>query len=810
MCARISFSVDSLSPSLLLSSIRSNVFVFLSKLNLSTISLDDLLYLLRKFLHYLFRSLVYTSKIVYYLLAPGLVLEIMFRHWVALVCMYGGVYFIKPCIVPVVRLITEYAASFFHTLGDSYYFRHKELEEAMHDAVTYDAWSASAKELDVLEGKAIWKESNEYNEDLFDVKKIKHHLAWLRGLVDSGDIKGTMFYLRSRLVRNFGGIGNKKLYTYLRCGTKSLIEEYNNEVVRALQLICIENSAVPALEKLDFFNETRHSYGRSALFLSGGAGFGFYHVGFVRALIRANLLPRVISGSSAGSIVTACLGTRTDAEMLDIEQPGKFDLTFFPSEMGSTYEVLQSALQHGSLLDINVLKQCIRSNIPDLTFKEAHERTGRIINISISPLDGDKAISHCLNYLSAPNVLIWSAVMASCAVPLIFSPVELMCKDSHGNTVPYYAEGDIRFADGSIYSDIPVRRLAELFNVNHCIVSQVNPHVIPYVLPDSLIQTGSFFEPIFKLLRYLGREFKQKMINLYDLGIPLPDIWCDLMLQKYMGDITLVPAPAFLEYFQLFSNMPHTYFVKCARSSELACWPKLAQISSRCQIEFTLDECVRRTRGMLLISEIKRAKKQDAPNSQLLKLLDTKIGSWADQQFRKVQRDFEAICTPVNYFQCDEPEGLDEYAWENKSFEISPFKLSQSQNVSNATSPQVSQRRSPCAPPLVLSVVPPPNSQTNEIFTVPKTPAATNLFPTSRDVIKSEEVEEYCEVVKSSHFPPFRAVLPREITAEQLRDEIAPLEYCALDKSKISFQISRVDSKLKLPRVESKPLFKKS
>lgn len=42
-----------------------------------------------------------------------------------------------------------------------------------------------------------------------------------------------------------------------------------------------------------------------------------------------------------------------------------------------------------------------------------------------------------LNYLSAPNVLIWSAVCASCAVPYVFESVDLLCKDEEGQIVSY-------------------------------------------------------------------------------------------------------------------------------------------------------------------------------------------------------------------------------------------------------------------------------------------------------------------------------------------------------------------------------------
>lgn len=42
--------------------------------------------------------------------------------------------------------------------------------------------------------------------------------------------------------------------------------------------------------------------------LSGGAYLGYYHLGVVKALYNEGLLPRVISGASAGSIMTAIVG----------------------------------------------------------------------------------------------------------------------------------------------------------------------------------------------------------------------------------------------------------------------------------------------------------------------------------------------------------------------------------------------------------------------------------------------------------------------------------------------------------------------
>ncbi len=64
----------------------------------------------------------------------------------------------------------------------------------------------------------------------------------------------------------------------------------------------IAQDELPAEEKLAFFRETRHTFGRTALLLSGGGGLGTFHIGVVKALFEARLLPRVLAGSSVGSI----------------------------------------------------------------------------------------------------------------------------------------------------------------------------------------------------------------------------------------------------------------------------------------------------------------------------------------------------------------------------------------------------------------------------------------------------------------------------------------------------------------------------
>jgi predicted acylesterase/phospholipase RssA len=53
-----------------------------------------------------------------------------------------------------------------------------------------------------------------------------------------------------------------------------------------------------------------------------------------------------------------------------------------------------------------------------------------------------------LNYLTAPDTIIWTALLASAAVPGILNPVVLMQKLRDGRIVPW--NWGSRFKDGSL------------------------------------------------------------------------------------------------------------------------------------------------------------------------------------------------------------------------------------------------------------------------------------------------------------------------------------------------------------------------
>ena len=125
-----------------------------------------------------------------------------------------------------------------------------------------------------------------------------------------------------------------------------------------------------------------------------------------------------------------------------------------------------------------VMRQTVRHNVGCWTFQQAHARTGRVLNISVSPTRAGQS-PRLLSHLTAPDVLICQSALASGAIPVAFPPVTLLALGPDGQEIPYLP-GE-RWMDGSMHGDLPKMRLARLHNVNRFIVSQTNPHVLPFL-----------------------------------------------------------------------------------------------------------------------------------------------------------------------------------------------------------------------------------------------------------------------------------------------------------------------------------------
>ena len=163
-----------------------------------------------------------------------------------------------------------------------------------------------------------------------------------------------------------------------------------------LRLIASERDLRPE-EKLAFLQETRHCFGRTALLLSGGGTLGAFHIGVVRALAQKNLLPRVLAGSSVGSVVCSIIATRTAEELNELfNDDAKFaeflpDMTFFSGRtVGAT---LRHWVRTGALHDATFFQKRLRSILGDITFQEAYDRSGgRILCVAVSATREGRAL----------------------------------------------------------------------------------------------------------------------------------------------------------------------------------------------------------------------------------------------------------------------------------------------------------------------------------------------------------------------------------------------------------------------------------
>lgn len=88
----------------------------------------------------------------------------------------------------------------------------------------------------------------------------------------------------------------------------------------------------------------------------------------------------------------------------------------------------------------------------------------------------------------------------------------------------------------------PTARLAELFNVNHVILSQANPQVLPFAHSHSLIpQSHGIFH---KLTQLAVMEVKHRLQQLNDFGL-LPSLMRGFIDKQTTGNITIHPNVSF-------------------------------------------------------------------------------------------------------------------------------------------------------------------------------------------------------------------------------------------------------------------------
>ena len=264
-----------------------------------------------------------------------------------------------------------------------------------------------------------------------------------------------------------------------------------------------------------------------------------------------------------------------------------------------------------------------------MTFREAYERTGRILNVSCVPADPHSP-TILTNYLTAPDCVIWSAVLASAAVPGILNPVVLMMKTRDGSLVPY--SFGHKWKDGSLRTDIPLKALNLHFNVNFSIVSQVNPHINLFFFSSR----GSVGQPVTHRRGrgwrggFLGSATEQylkldlnkwlKVVrHLELLPRPLGQDWSEIWLQQFSGTITIWPRSIISDFWRILSDPNPKQLARMLHVGQQSAFPKLKFLVNRLKVERIIERGRRETRVGVRRGSIESILSEDDMRSLLRK-----------------------------------------------------------------------------------------------------------------------------------------------------------------------------------------------
>jgi NTE family protein len=466
----------------------------------------------------------------------------------------------------------------------------KKLKFAVDQASSFDEWTQAATAYDDKLGHTRWKAYDQSTQ--YDFVSIRERLDVLRSMRARHDHRGLLFTLNEGIHGNMGGMGKSLLYGRAMVGTKRLIIDYIDEIVDALKLIASDEVIdISFEEKLDFFRRAHHCFGSSAFMMSGSGLLLFFHVGVVKALSEQQLLPTILSGASGGSIVGSLLCTHSDQELNKMLDPD-----YLANIILSTPEIEAKASRMiPPLIEIEEIHAIVKRLIPDMTFKETFEKTGRILNISVAPAETHQT-SRLLNATTTPNVLVRQSVLASAAVPGIYPAVTLEARDSYGQRKAYLPSR--KWVDGSVSDDMPAKRLARLYGVNHYIVSQTNPAVLPFV-SDSLRPSGN--RAIIKsTVARTGREWVNAAATIARKPLQrnpslhrASNLFLSLLNQNYLGDINLVPKNRFPNPFTLLSYPSSDRIAKMMKDGERSAWGRMEMVRNQTKISRTLDAIVR-------------------------------------------------------------------------------------------------------------------------------------------------------------------------------------------------------------------------
>lgn len=205
--------------------------------------------------------------------------------------------------------------------------------------------------------------------------------------------------------------------------------------------------------------------------------------------------------------------------------------------------------------------------------------------------------------------MIWHAAAASNASSssTLSSPVTIYCKDETGSIIPWPNAEEavfqpwrhVHYNDG----ESPLSRITELFNVNHFIVSQARPYLIPFLRSELNLldrrQTG-WHNLTRSITRLILVELRHRLRQLDYIGV-LPGAVGRLLIDETIPgpNLTLVPDLSLRDLCKFFQPPSREQVAEWILKGERGVWPAVSALKVREAVEIELDrgyQLVRRRR----------------------------------------------------------------------------------------------------------------------------------------------------------------------------------------------------------------------
>ncbi len=217
---------------------------------------------------------------------------------------------------------------------------------------------------------------------------------------------------------------------------------------------------------------------RLGVCLSGGGARGFAHIGAMRALRDYGLIPDVIAGVSAGSIVASfyaagLLNDSANDPLLRIFSNAKFR------------DFAEMRVPRESFFSLNRFQKIIEREIPYKNIEELPIKT----LICATDIDNGTKVAFSNGPLS-------ESIIASCSIPIVFEPVTINGK---------------RYVDGGVLRNLPA------WAIRHLCDYLIGINCSPLYTPD---------EPASNILEIAHRAY-----SLMSKNNVVPDLeMCDLVI----------------------------------------------------------------------------------------------------------------------------------------------------------------------------------------------------------------------------------------------------------------------------------------